>query len=539
MRLVAVLLLSPLFLGAAEIPLRIDCPDNESSIELPVRGGVPFPKGALASVDQITLLSDGAAVPMQATPIAKWPDGSVKWALIDAVLAPQKAGALTLRFGPDVKAAAVRDGISAVQTAEAMEIRGGTLRARILKKGGGFIDEFTMNTWASIPAGQSMYLGVRSLRSPDGPSAPNAASSLGRIQIEQLAIASPGPIRVTVLIRGFILLEDFGATLPREVLEKEPAGRMPFSMRVSFHRGSEIVSGQHQIVFTGEPDCDFLTEWGLVSGWSQGRLIVEPGVAMDVSNKGTLISPDQSRLCWGHRRRGLALIRHGWENRPTAVTQSGLQFWAGTMDLRRYAREWSCGESGDTKNPKEIEFFAKYAARGMAKSHEFVIDFGTDKDHAKAALALSKPALLLAPPGWYASTGVFGPYVTEQTDGAFAAIDAATRRRIDYHLFCQDLYRWHGQLAYGFWQYRFGQMHRNDRWDCDYGRWGWSLNDGAGRIGHMLMLQFLRTQERRYFDAGEAFNRINYDTNLVHTELHLENSKNWWHARGYAHRHNV
>ncbi|MBA3709559.1 MAG: hypothetical protein H0W83_12155, partial [Planctomycetes bacterium] len=106
-------------------------------------------------------------------------------------------------------------------------------------------------------------------------------------------------------------------------------------------------------------------------------------------------------------------------------------------------------------------------------------------------------------------------------------------------LFAQDLYRWHGKLAYGFWQYRFGQAHRNDRWDCDYGRWGWSLNDGAGRIGQALMQEFLRTLDRRYFAAGDAFGRICYDTALVHTHEHLESAKGWWTAIGCSHRHNV
>jgi len=53
------------------------------------------------------------------------------------------------------------------------------------------------------------------------------------------------------------------------------------------------------------------------------------------------------------------------------------------------------------------------------------------------------------------------------------------------------------------------------------------------------MLQYLRTLERRYLEAGEAFNRINYDTNMVHTKYHLENTKNWWTATGCSHRHNV
>ena len=83
-------------------------------------------------------------------------------------------------------------------------------------------------------------------------------------------------------------------------------------------------------------------------------------------------------------------------------------------------------------------------------------------------------------------------------------------------------------------------IHRHDRWDRDYGRWGWSLGDGAGRIGHTLMLTYLRTLERRYLVAGEAYCRAVFDTSMVHTETHLENATaSWWRVRGLNHRHNV
>ena len=53
------------------------------------------------------------------------------------------------------------------------------------------------------------------------------------------------------------------------------------------------------------------------------------------------------------------------------------------------------------------------------------------------------------------------------------------------------------------------------------------------------MLQYLRTLERRYLEAGEAFNRINYDTNMVHTKYHLENTSSSCTTTGCSHRHNV
>ena len=306
-------------------------------------------------------------------------------------------------------------------------------------------------------------------------------------------------------------------------------------------------------MFSGEPDHDFIARWGIrLPGLAGGHscVVLEPGVTMRRAD-GELAELGQGgRLCYAPLRDGVALIRHGWENRPCAVLGDGrdarFDFWpeaAGVWDLRRYAREWACGESGDTRDPRSMERFARFAARGMAKSHDFVVWFGAGAESAESAAwvarALSAPAMLVAPPAWYGSTGALGVFAPEQTSGALAGLDAATRRELDYHLYCRDLYRWHGKLDYGNWQTRYGQVHRHDRWERDYGRWGWALNDGAGRIGQVLMQQFLRTLDRRYFDAGEAFCRANYDTNMVHTLLHLENTRSWWTARGCSHRHNV
>ncbi|MBA2480583.1 MAG: hypothetical protein H0V44_07970, partial [Planctomycetes bacterium] len=495
-------------------------------------------------------------------------------ALIDTVLAANEAKDLMIEAGGQVRRAAVADPLAATIVDGSATIGGGGIAAMIAKDGGGFIDALAIGGNKVIAAGKPAGLLITTVRIPGGTSGaalpvgsflcrdPAAKRNIGTVRIESIAIESPGPIRATVLVRGQVLLTDLGATLPLAVTSREPAGRMPFSMRVSFYKGTSLVTAKHQIVFTGEPDCDYIDRWSVVLpglAGARGQLCLEPGVELDQDGARISLSAAQPRLCWAPLASGFALIRHGWENRPSAITQAdgsaSIDFWpnaAGVFDLRRYAREWAVGESGDTRDVHAIEQYATYAARGLAKSHDLVIDFapllaervdgragGVHVGAPARVVALSDRALLVAQPGWYASSGALGPMAVEQTGGAYAELDAMARRRLDYHLFAQDLYRWHGKLVYGFWQSRFGQAHRNDRWDCDYGRWGWSLDDGAGRIGQVLMQEFLRTLDRRYFEAGEAFARIAYDTSMVHTQQHLERPGKWWTAIGCSHRHNV
>jgi hypothetical protein len=49
----------------------------------PITIGVPFPQGLVHDVEGIGLEHDGDAVPVQAQTTELWPDGSVRWALVD------------------------------------------------------------------------------------------------------------------------------------------------------------------------------------------------------------------------------------------------------------------------------------------------------------------------------------------------------------------------------------------------------------------------------------------------------------------------
>jgi len=555
--------------AATVVPVRGDFPPGAGLRQaVPICGGIPLPRGQLTSSDNVALFSaDGRELPCQVTATAWWPDGSIKWVLVDVVLPPAEAGGLLLKYGQGVTRAKVADPITAAVAgsggAKIVKISGGGVQAAI-SRSGGVMDSCTIAGKTIVSKGSAARLVVKAIRIAAGTSGkalpidtflcrdPKATPAVGRVVIDKLTVTSPGPIRVTVLARGRVLLPKLGSTLPEVVTKTEPAGSLPFSMRLSFYRNCPVIFGQHQIIYTGEPDCDYITRWGIeLPGQASGRgkLILEPGAELDLAGGKQSVSPRQNRLCWAPLKAGFALIRKGWANRPCAITQQNgsawVEFWpaaAGVWDLRRYSREWAVGENGDTTKPDLMLNYAKYAARGMAKSQDFVIYAG-DEDLSGAGpgivRALSGNSLLVAKPGWYAASEALGPIAPEQRSGPLAKLDATSRRRTDYYLYCQDLFNWYGKLEYGFWQTRFGSIHRNDRWDRDYGRWGWSLNDGAGRIGHALMIEYLRTGDRRYFTGGQAFNRINYDTSMVHTEKHLEVAYHWWKARGNTHRHNV
>ena len=59
------------------------CGSHEPHCRFPLRLGVPFARGVVHSVKNLRLIPQDGPIPVQARPLLHWPDGSVKWALLD------------------------------------------------------------------------------------------------------------------------------------------------------------------------------------------------------------------------------------------------------------------------------------------------------------------------------------------------------------------------------------------------------------------------------------------------------------------------
>src|SRR5262245_12616601 len=76
----------------ATVPLSAEVAHPSGSCQ-PVTVGIPYPKGALREPEALRLLGpEGRSVPLQALPLARWSDGSVKWLLVDFLLDARVAG---------------------------------------------------------------------------------------------------------------------------------------------------------------------------------------------------------------------------------------------------------------------------------------------------------------------------------------------------------------------------------------------------------------------------------------------------------------
>ena len=73
-----------LSLHATEILLVVRSPDQLNRVAWPVTSGIPVPQGRLQPGDSVILQTvEGVAVPLQTEVLGFWPDGSIKWLLLD------------------------------------------------------------------------------------------------------------------------------------------------------------------------------------------------------------------------------------------------------------------------------------------------------------------------------------------------------------------------------------------------------------------------------------------------------------------------
>jgi hypothetical protein len=115
----------------ARLPLTVADSMESGRPSWPVNSGVPISQGELAAADHCRLLdAEGRNVPAQFTPLAFWPDGSIKWVLVSFVH-PGGSPEYTLEYGEAVSTPAVTNGIVVEETAYGLVVTTDRLRAEL------------------------------------------------------------------------------------------------------------------------------------------------------------------------------------------------------------------------------------------------------------------------------------------------------------------------------------------------------------------------------------------------------------------------
>ena len=393
----------------------------------PLTAGVPFAQGTLRSTDQIQLFdSSGQGLPTAASTLATWPDGSIKWALLDvqADIEPMERKQFALHYGEAIAHAPPATTLRSTVRDDRIEISTGALEVHIGRGGPRLFRSISAN-------GRSLLR----QSAPGEFSARNAEDMLYTSRIDAAEIEEENPLRLvakaTGSLRGdddtillswiariyfyahcdffkiyftfvhdqaadFVHLKSLRCALP--VALEEPRRALLGARTSGFGHGSEIQS-------TDEPLS--LVQWNI--------------------ERHTLLGKERSdhrsnAHGWIHladAHSGLTLkLRRPWQNYPKAYITDGntlgIDLYPDLQNFHRPTQE--PGRNWTEINPSDhVDYDGPLRIpQGMAKTHELVLHCGPPLDHARdvdyLGLAFEQPPLLMPPSEHYAASGAWGSF---------------------------------------------------------------------------------------------------------------------------------
>lgn len=494
--------------SAFDIALAVEEPGGVPRPGWPVTSGVPFARGALTDAKAVTLLAgDGKAVPLQTDVLARWPDGSVRWLLLDfqVDLAAGEKKAFTLRRELKAAAPAVTAPVRVTTAGTRTTIDTGPLRLELDSQGfdplgAVWLDE---NSDGRFTADERVTSGAGGLFVRDAASRRfESARAPAEIVVEE-----SGPLRVVVRATGRHASADgsmFRYIVRLHAYRGQPFVRCFYTF-INDHQGSVMAS---------------IEELGVTM-----RLAPEAGPAAHAAVGGH--APGTARIFQVDEHRYEVNGRAAGARAPGWATEAGMkagfavgvrEFWqqwpksiearAGTVTLG-LCPDFPAGiyDGKSLEDENKLYYPLRQGLHtfkiGVAKTHEFSALFfaGAPKSEPLADFfrAAEEPLLARCEPAYVGGTQAAGDFPPADPK-KFAGYDAWFDRAFVAHLERRDRVREYGMLNYGDW---FGERAVN---------WGNLEYD----LAHGLFLQYLRTGDRRLFSRGAQASRHHIDVDVIH-----------------------
>ena len=526
---------------------------EESGIERrawPVTRGVPLPQGAVADCADLWLEdARGRAVPLQSRPLSHWPDGSIKWALIDFQADVVGSAVYHLCYAGEVPRAVPANRLQISESDERIVVCTGPLRFAVSRRcyglvhavslgrqeADGFVEEVAVSSqggdsWADICEAFDDGETQRRIYGMGGMCRASLGESAYRVQVEE-----SGPLRAAIRCEG---------ALESEAPMHHYAGYQPFRFvtRIYAFAGHAFLRVLHTVVVACDPNQTELRElavripvdWAGKRCYRMGGNRCMEGVLGE--DEGLLLAQRQDRHFRLERRRGGrsesvaegeradgwvvlegeeagvgVALRYMAEEYPKAigVDRGGIDvfLWkdpdGGRLHFRRYAEEvaWHEGEGVYSDG------------LGTAKTSEFFIDYfhrDTSEEAPQRLMALLDWPHVAVDPRWMAHCEVTGGFAVRAAD-----VSPHSERMLDGFLEWMarsiEVNRWRGFFDWGdvlvAWEESTGDWRFR-------GRWGWCNSEWDPR--HGVWIQYLRSGAGRWFRLGEAMTRHSMDVDTCH-----------------------
>jgi hypothetical protein len=397
----------------------------------PVTVGVPFPRGYVRDTSSIALTDeDGAAVAAQAVPTERWPDGSVKWALLDF--------SVNGRAASDRVYTVVR-GSSALSAGDARIAIASDEHEIVVDTGGA---TFTLRRGTAFPFARVTIRGDDLLGAGHAPALllTDARGRVSAATITRVVVEQAGDLRSTIRIEGSAggsRREPLVAIVARvEFFAGSGATRMAITVRNprrARHRGGLWELGDEGAVFFRDVSLRLP-----LHERARGACAVDLDAAFEpVDTDCELYQDSSGGDAWRHdnhvncddvvpctfrgyrfrtrirERTGLratpalrvaqsagpimVAVPEFWQNFPRAI-----ELEPAAIDVRFWPAQWAADH--------ELQ-------GGEQKTHRIALAFGDDPTASDAAWWGRAPAAVSMSPAWYSAADAV-PYLTPAAEDA-------------------------------------------------------------------------------------------------------------------------
>jgi hypothetical protein len=368
--------------------------------------GIPFAAGVVKDPAVLTVQSGGKPAPAQFATLAKWSDGSVRWALLDCQVDAEAGGRAKLSVRDGGANPAPASPVKVTEGADEVAVSTGPLSFAVSKNEAGLFRSLKVDGAEMLAAGGRGLV----LTAEDGKQV--AAGKPSEVRVE-----AAGPMRAVVCARG--------------VFPDVHNGQLGYTVRATAYAGSKLVKVRVWLENNGAHGFKAKSEWFFFKGLAV-ELALDGAAAAEVACEGAkaagklrvsqtcpggtydklayrIVSGDKE-LAKGARTDGVltvaggklkltAAVRDFWQNYDQA-----LEFDAGAL------RFWLWPTDGQWPRKGEMDKWWTWTRKdgltalpgGVHKGHELALDF-SGRPAAETAAELSAP-LAAVNPEYFAST---------------------------------------------------------------------------------------------------------------------------------------
>ena len=493
--LCAVVVLSSSVRGG-EIELTVIEPSGVARSGWPVTSGVPLARGALVSDRHLALLdATGKEVPLQTEVLSRWPDGSIRWVLLDfqVDLASSESQQFVLRYGPEVRRAAVSDPVEVIMNLVSPMVGSGRLRIEVSPDRFRLLDAVWLDQNSD-----GQYSDDERVTREAAPGILLVGSDGTHYRADlahaNVSIEQHGPLRVCVRIDGVHRAEDnralFRYVARMHLFRGQPFVKLEYTFINDYQDALMAKFNAIELVCqTVGQDVDAMVLNAGSSGSSRLVQVDDQQFEIDAKKMG------QRGAGWaavGSPSGGMAVgVRQFWQNWPKSLEvkpgelRIGLcpDFDAGRYDDRPFEE--------DSKHTYYLRDGVYTLKVGVAKTHELWANFFAGEPPvvglSEFYQAVEKPLLAQCSPEYVCGTGVLEG-APPADPKKYHGYDAWLAEMFQKHLEDQLNVRENGMLNFGDW------------WHFNKFRGGWGNQEYD--TSHIFFTQYLRTGDRRYFDRA-------------------------------------